>query len=219
MNNAACAIPDFRHDRVVRLMLIDDHPAVRDGVRLKLEADDRFRVVAEAANSEDAIELASRVAIDVVLADISMRGASGIELIRQLRSDQPHLRYVVFTMHDSDEYIMAATHAGANAYVLKGAPSREILAAVEAVSAGGSYFSAEIGTRLLRSANVSRLTRRERDVLARIAEGKSSKTIGRDLSIDARTIDSHRASIKRKFELDSSAALVRFAVEGHWKTT
>jgi two-component system nitrate/nitrite response regulator NarL len=219
MSNTVGAVSEVRPDKVIRLMLIDDHPAVRDGVRMKLEADDRFRVVAEASCTEDAIELAGRTALDVVLADISMRGASGIELIRQLREEQPRLRYVVFTMHDSDEYIMAATHAGANAYVLKGAPSREILAAVEAVSAGGSYFSAEIGSRLVRSANVSRLTRRERDVLARIAEGKSSKIIARDLSIDARTIDSHRASIKRKFELDSSAALVRFAVEGHWKTT
>tara|TARA_B100001105_G_scaffold251748_1_gene242021 strand:+ start:8532 stop:9134 length:603 start_codon:yes stop_codon:yes gene_type:complete len=199
-------------------MVIDDHPAVRDGVRTKLEADGRFKVVAEASNTEEAIELANHTTLDVVLADISMRGASGIELIRRLRCDQPRLRYVVFTMHDSDEYIMAATSAGANAYVLKGAPSREILAAVEAVSAGGSYFSAEIGIGLVRPANVSRLTRREREVLARIAEGKSSKTIARDLAIDARTIDCHRASIKRKFELDSSAALMRFAVEGHWRT-
>jgi two-component system, NarL family, nitrate/nitrite response regulator NarL len=219
MSNIAGAVPSFRPDKAIRLMLIDDHPAVRDGVRMKLEADDRFKVVAEAANTEEALEIASRIALDVILADISMRGASGIELIRQLRTDQPRLRYVVFTMHDSDEYIMAATHAGANAYVLKGAPSREILAAVEAVAAGGSYFSGEIGNRLVRSANVSRLTRREKDVLARIAEGKSSKAIARDLSIDARTIDSHRASIKRKFELDSAAALVRFAVEGHWKST
>ncbi|MDT9001661.1 response regulator transcription factor [Paucibacter sp. APW11] len=218
MSHTVAAPIKIPADKVIRLLLIDDHPAVRDGVRMKLEADHRFRVVAEAANTEDALELAAQTAVDVVLTDISMRGASGIELIRQLRCEQPQLRYVVFTMHDSDDCIHAATQAGANAYVLKGAPSREILAAVEAVSAGGSYFSAEIGLRLLRSAKGSKLTPREQQVLALIALGKSSKAIARELRVDARTIDTHRSSIKRKFELDSSAALVRFAVEGHWKS-
>lgn len=201
-------------DDCVRLLLVDDHPLVRDGVRARLEADARFRVVAEAGDAAAALAAALEHKPDCVLMDISLRGAHGIDLTRQLQISCPGLRIVMLTMHDEPQYVIEAFRAGAKGYVLKDCPAQEIVAAIEAVMAGRRYFTAAVATALAEASLPEPvLTQREREVLALVADGLSNKEIAARLALSVRTVEAHRVNIKRKFELDGSAALMRFAVE------
>lgn len=199
----------------IRLMLVDDHPLVRDGLRARLEAVAGLCVVAEADSADAALEIAPRAAPDLVLMDIGLRGANGIDATRQLRALQPALRVVVLTMHDTAEYVREALRAGASGYVLKDSPAAEIVEAIHAVMAGGQYLSAPIAAAMQRGSGDDRLTPREREVLALIAEGLSSRDIGERLAMGVRTVETHRTSLRRKLGLASAAALVRHAVERH----
>lgn len=200
----------------LRLLLVDDHPLVRDGLRARLETVDRFVVVAEAGNAAEALDAVRLHAPDCVLMDISMRDIHGIELTRRLHKSTPDLKVIMLTMHDEPQYVVEAFRAGARGYVLKDSPSAEIVAAIDAVCAGQRWFSARVADALV-SASLPEpeLTPRERDVLDLIADGLGNKEIAARLDLSVRTVESHRINIKRKFELDSSAALMKFAMERH----
>jgi two-component system, NarL family, nitrate/nitrite response regulator NarL len=200
----------------IRLMLVDDHPLVRDGLRARLEAVPGLQVVAEADSADAAVDLAPRVAPDLVLMDIGLRGANGIEATRRLRALLPTLRVVVLSMHDNAEYVREALRAGAGGYVLKDSPAEEIVDAIHAVMAGDQYLSAGIASAAQRRCGNEVLTPREREVLALIAEGLSSRDIGERLAMGVRTVETHRTSLRRKLDLSSAAALVRYAVERRW---
>jgi two-component system, NarL family, nitrate/nitrite response regulator NarL len=200
----------------IRLMLVDDHPLVRDGLRARLEAAPGLRVVAEADSADAAVELAPRAAPDLVLMDIGLRGANGIEATRRLRALLPALRVVVLSMHDNAEYVREALRAGAGGYVLKDSPAEEIVEAIHAVMAGGQYLSAGLAAASQRPSGDEGLTPREREVLALIAEGLSSRDIGERLAMGVRTVETHRTNLRRKLDLPSAAALVRYAVERRW---
>jgi two-component system, NarL family, nitrate/nitrite response regulator NarL len=200
----------------IRLMLVDDHPLVRDGLRARLEAVPGLQVVAEADSADAAVDLAPRVAPDLVLMDIGLRGANGIEATRRLRALLPTLRVVVLSMHDHAEYVREALRAGAGGYVLKDSPAEEIVDAIHAVMAGDQYLSASIASAAQRRCGNEVLTPREREVLALIAEGLSSRDIGERLAMGVRTVETHRTSLRRKLDLSSAAALVRYAVERRW---
>jgi len=200
----------------IRLMLVDDHPLVRDGLRARLEAVPGLQVVAEADSADAAIDIAPRAAPDLVLMDIGLRGANGIEATRRLRALLPALRVVVLSMHDNAEYVREALRAGAGGYVLKDSPAEEIVEAIHAVMAGGQYLSASIAAASQRPSGDEVLTPREREVLALIAEGLSSRGIGERLAMGVRTVETHRTNLRRKLDLPSAAALVRYAVERRW---
>lgn len=198
----------------LRLLLVDDHPLVRDGLRARLETVDRFAVVAEAGNAADALDAVRRHAPDCVLMDISMRDMHGIELTRRLLEIAPDIRVIMLTMHDEPQYVVEAFRAGARGYVLKDSPSAEIVAAIDAAGAGQRWFSARVADALV-TAHLPEgdLTPRERDVLDLIADGLGNKEIAARLDLSVRTVESHRINIRRKFDLDSAAALMKFAVE------
>jgi two-component system, NarL family, nitrate/nitrite response regulator NarL len=200
----------------IRLMLVDDHPLVRDGLRVRLEAVPGLHVVAEADSADAAVELAPRAAPDLVLMDIGLRGANGIEATRRLRTLLPALRVVVLSMHDNAEYVREALRAGAGGYVLKDSPAAEIIDAIHAVMAGRQYLSASLAAASQRPSGDEGLTPREREVLALIAEGLSSRDIGERLAMGVRTVETHRTNLRRKLDLPSAAALVRYAVERRW---
>lgn len=202
---------------LVRLMLVDDHPLVRDGLRARLEVVTGLQVVAEADSADAALTAAARTTPDLVLMDIGLRGANGIEATRRLRALLPALRVVMLTMHDNTEYVREALRAGAVGYVQKDSPAEEIVDAIRAVMAGGQYFSAGIAAALQRAGagDDDTLTPREREVLALIAQGLSSKDIGERLAMGVRTVETHRTNLRRKLDLTSPAALVRYAVERH----
>jgi two-component system, NarL family, nitrate/nitrite response regulator NarL len=197
-------------DAAIRLLLVDDHPLVRDGLRARLERDKKLTVSADTGTYAEAVSIVTSLDIDLALIDINLNGASGIELTAHLRALQPSLAIIILSMHDGIDYVEAAMQAGANGYVLKGAPSDEIIAAIHAVSAGKSCFSHQLQPS--RAHGASPLTPREREVLRCIAQGKSNKHIARELDLSVSTVDTHRVNIKRKLGIEGKAELIRYGL-------
>jgi DNA-binding NarL/FixJ family response regulator len=165
-------------EKTVHIMLVDDHPLVRDGLRARLEAVSHFRVVAEADSGAEALALAGSTRIDLVLMDITMRDGSGIEATARLYANYPDIAVLILSMHDKLEYVTQAMQAGARGYVLKDAPGKDIVLAIDTVVAGGIYYSAAVARQLARpAAQDNQLTSREQEVLRHIANGESNKKI------------------------------------------
>ena len=201
-------------DAVIKILLVDDHPLVRDGLRARLEAMPQFQVVAEAGNAAGALEQAGRHAVDLVLMDINMRGANGIEATAQFKQAFPDIAVLILSMHDKVEYVSQAMQAGARGYVLKDAPGKDIVVAIETVMAGGIYYSTALARQLAQpQVPDSQLTSREHEVLRHIANGESNKQIARALDLSVRTVETHRLNIKRKLGIEGQAELIRFAVQ------
>ena len=202
-------------DQPVRIMLVDDHPLVRDGLRARLEAVPHFRVVAEAGSGPEALALVDGGAsIDLVLMDITMRDGGGIEATAQLGRSHPAVAVLILSMHDKLEYVSQAMQAGARGYVLKDAPGKDIVLAIDTVMAGGIYYSAPVARQLARPALPdNQLTSREQEVLRHIANGESNKQIARALDLSVRTVETHRLNIKRKLGIEGQAELIKFAVQ------
>lgn len=199
---------------MVHIMLVDDHPLVRDGLRARLEAVPHFRVVAEADSGAEALALAGSTRIDLVLMDITMRDGSGIEATARLTTNFPDIAVLILSMHDKLEYVTQAMQAGARGYVLKDAPGKDIVLAIDTVVAGGIYYSAAVARQLARPATQdNQLTSREQEVLRHIANGESNKQIARALDLSVRTVETHRLNIKRKLGIEGQAELIKFAVQ------
>jgi len=200
--------------RITHIMLVDDHPLVRDGLRARLEAVPHFRVVAEAGSGAEALALAGTAPIDLVLMDITMRDGSGIDATARLAADHPDIAVLILSMHDKLEYVTQAMQAGARGYVLKDAPGKDIVLAIDTVMAGGIYYSAAVARQLARpAAHDNQLTSREQEVLRHIANGESNKQIARALDLSVRTVETHRLNIKRKLGIEGQAELIKFAVQ------
>ncbi|MTV41892.1 response regulator [Duganella radicis] len=198
----------------IKILLVDDHPLVRDGLRARLEAMPQFAVVAEAGGAAEALEQAARHPIDLVLMDINMRGTNGIEATALFRQAFPHIAVLILSMHDKVEYVSQAIQAGARGYVLKDAPGKDIVVAIETVMSGGIYYSAALARQLAQPQNQdNQLTSREHEVLRHIANGESNKQIARALDLSVRTVETHRLNIKRKLGIEGQAELIRFAVQ------
>jgi DNA-binding NarL/FixJ family response regulator len=201
-------------DGLIRILLVDDHPLVRDGLRARLESVPHFRVVAEAGGADEALRQAAACAIDLVLMDINMRGTNGIEATALLHQRFPAIAVLILSMHDKLEYVTQAMQAGARGYVLKDAPGKDIVLAIETVMSGGIYYSAALARQLARPlAHDTQLTTRESEVLQHIANGQSNKQIARELALSVRTVETHRLNIKRKLGIEGQAELIKFAVQ------
>lgn len=199
----------------IRLLLVDDHPLVRDGLRARLDAMAHLHVVGEAGNGQDALTLAASLQPDVMLVDIGMKEMNGLVLTEHLSAQHPAIRVLILSMYDNPEYVSRAMCAGARGYVLKDAGSHEIIAAIDAVAAGGSYYSAGVAP-IPRRPSGPCLSEREREVLILLAQGLSNKAIALQLDISVRTAETHRLSVRRKLEIDSAAGLAKFAIEQGW---
>lgn len=198
----------------IRVALVDDHALVRDGIKALLAVMAPLEVVGEAESGAEAIEMVGRCQPDLLLVDISLRDMNGLELTRLLRSQYPSLKVLVLSMYDNNEYVSESVRAGASGYVLKNSPSREIIAAIEAIASGGTFYSAEIAQRLIADKNTdNELTPRESQVLYKMAQGLNNKEMARELDISVRTVETHRLSIRRKLNIDKPAALVKYAID------
>ncbi|MGM9480686.1 response regulator [Roseateles sp. NT4] len=198
----------------IRILLVDDHPMVREGLAVRLSAVPRFEVVGEAGGRIEALEQLTRTAPDVVLMDVGLKDGNGIALGAEMLAARPAIKLLMFSMYDNPEYVQRALTAGARGYVLKDAPATEVVSAIDAVAAGGTFLSAAVSGRLFRGqAPKPVLTPRESEILSLLGQGASSKQIARDLDLSVRTVEAHRQSIKRKLELDGQAELIRYAVE------
>ncbi|BAK76346.1 two component transcriptional regulator, LuxR family [Pseudogulbenkiania sp. NH8B] len=201
----------------IRLVLVDDHPLVRDGLRARLSSVPRLDVVGEAGSGREALELADTLRPDIMLVDIGMRDMNGIQLTAALRERHPGVVVVILSMYDNAEYVSSAVRAGARGYVLKDAPSQEIIAAIEAAVAGGSYYSHAVTHALIEPApQPDPLTEREREVLLLLAAGHSNKMVAASLEISVRTVEAHRLNLRRKLGAENVAALVKYAMERGW---
>lgn len=198
----------------IRVALVDDHSLVRDGIRALLSVMPRLNVVGEAENGAQAIEMVGRCTPDLLLMDISLKDMNGLELTRLLGKQYPSLKILILSMYDNHEYVSESVRCGASGYVLKNAPSREIVAAIEAIIGGGTFYSAEIAQRLATDPNTdNELTPRESQVLRKMVEGLNNKEMARELDISVRTVETHRLSIRRKLNIDKPAALVKYAID------
>ncbi|MCP1455978.1 MULTISPECIES: response regulator [Pseudomonas] len=199
---------------VIRVALVDDHSLVRDGIKALLSVMPRLDVVGEAENGAQAIEMVGRSQPDLLLMDISLKDMNGLELTRLLGKQYPSLKILILSMYDNYEYVSESVRSGASGYVLKNAPSREIIAAIEAIISGGTFYSAEIAQRLATDPHTdNELTPRESQVLSKMVQGLNNKEMARELDISVRTVETHRLSIRRKLNIDKPAALVKYAID------
>jgi len=204
---------------MVRLVIVDDHSLVRDGLRARLSVVAGLQVIGEAASGAEALALAGALAPDLMLVDVGMRGMNGIELATALRQQHPAIRVLMLSMYDNREYVLSAIRAGARGYVLKESPTEEIIAAIGVVCAGGNYFSAQVSSLVLQSGTAPpQLTAREHEVLLLLAHGRSNKLVARQLDISVRTVETHRLSLRRKLGVDSASELLKIAVTNGWTT-
>jgi DNA-binding NarL/FixJ family response regulator len=206
-----------------RLVIVEDHAILREGLRALLELEPDLKIVGEATNGTEALPVVQMADPDLVITDIALPGRSGIELIVTLRQMRPQLKTLVLTAHNSEEYIRTALDAGAHGYVLKDASRVELLQAIRTVLAGQTYLSASVTAQVvsgylrpkpekLSLATAKLVTEREREVLTRVALGRSNKLIARELDLSVKTVEKHRANLMRKLTLHNTAAVTRFAI-------
>ncbi len=213
MAHAPTPNPQFSPQTPIRLMVVDDHQSVRQGLISLLAAySQNIQVVAEAQNAEEALMHAEHARPDIVLTDLQMKPTGGIQLVQQLRQRQPRIRYVVFTASEEVEPMLQAYAAAVQGFVCKGTDISEIVRAIESVMAGSTHYPAGLKQALDRQSQQPVLTEREKEVLYYVGKGMTGKEIGRMLHIDHRTVDTHKGNIRQRFNLDSSAALIRFAI-------
>jgi two-component system response regulator NreC len=206
--------------RPIRVGLADDHTLLRQGVRKILEGEPGIEVVAEAADGDQALALVeAQRDLDVLVLDLKMPGRDAMTVLREAKAAAPRLRLVVLTMHAGQEYVARAVRAGADAYLLKDSAVQDLVAAVRAVVAGGSYFSPAIQHHLAGlvrggPGDTSRqtLTDREREVLTWLARGLSSREVAGQLGISVRTVETHRANLMTKLGVKSVAMLIQTAI-------
>ena len=205
-------------EKPTRIVIADDHPVVRSGLRLLLDAQEDFEVLAEASNVEEAERKAHAHRPDVLVLDLNMPGESTIEAIPRLRTALAGTRVVVLTMQSDPAFARLALQAGASGYVLKEAADDELVQAIRTAHAGGIYLNPQLGARLAAEPAVpagppDNLTPRELDILRLIALGHTNAEIGGQLFLSVRTVETHRAHILRKTGTSTRADLVRYALE------
>ena len=204
--------------RRTRVILADDHTLVRAGIRRILESQPQFEVVAEAPDGPAAMGAVERHDADVLVLDLNMNGLEGLDVLKQAKRSKPELRVVILTMHAGREYVSRALAEGADGYLLKDSAVQDLAGAIEAVMAGGTFFSPAIQQQMAEMVRdghkqgLQGLTDREREVLTLIARGLSTKEIASTLDIGARTVETHRANLMRKLGVKSVALLTQVAI-------
>ncbi len=209
--------------KAIRVMIVDDHPIVREGTRALLSYAQDMEVVAEAEDGEGTLVLARSTKPDVVLLDIRLKGQDGIEVAHQLRQEFPEVRIIIFTAYDLEPYVRAAVSLGVQGYILKESSSKEIEEAIRSVYAGGTVFASNVARRLVDAyersfekgsySRVHELTPKERLVLELLSFGKGNMTISQELKISVKTVEAHVSNILSKLGARSRTEALRIAVQ------
>lgn len=205
---------------MIRVLVVDDHAILRDGIRSILESQEDIIVVGEASNGEEALEFVSKLLPDIVLMDISMPKTNGLEATRLIKERFPQVKVLILTQHDNREYIAPALGAGASGYVLKRSGRREMLSALRQVYEQGAFLTGNVTEEVLKEysqnghskkVDEQHLTDRERQVLYLIVEGKSNKEIAMQLGISPKTVSVHRTNLMLKLNVQNTVELIRYA--------
>lgn len=210
---------------MVRILVVDDHVVVRSGLMMLLHGKNEMHVVGEAADGDEALAKAEELRPDVVLMDLSMpHGKDGLTATAELKKLLPETAILILTMHDDEEYLFRAIHSGASGYILKSAPHEELLTAIRHIAAGNAYLSPMATKRLMgdylekmkngeHAGTYESLSDREREILAKVAQGYSNKEIAEQLIISVKTVESHKSNLMEKLDLKTRPDLVKFAMK------
>lgn len=214
--------PGISPDDVLRILLVDDHPIVRHGLAQLIELQPGLTVKAQAGTAPEALDLAVSETFDLAVFDVSLKGVSGIELIKQIRERGVEIPVLMMSMHDEMFYAERALRAGAQGYVMKQRATADIVEAIRRVAQGEIYLSADMSEQLLRRAvdggqtekmGPAQLSDRELEVLNLLGQGIATKKIAETLHLSVKTIESYRANLKRKLDLKDASELMKFAVD------
>ncbi|RBW68807.1 response regulator transcription factor [Bacillus taeanensis] len=210
---------------MIKLIIVDDHAVVRSGLRMLLDGKNNIEVLAEASEGDEAIKKAVELKPDVVLMDLSMpHGKDGLTAAKELKELLPDTAILILTMHDDEEYLFQAIHAGASGYVLKSAPHEELLSAINMVSSGSAYLN-PIATKQLmgeymesfknggNSSSLHSLSNRETEILEWISKGYTNKEIAENLVISVKTVETHKSNLMEKLGLKTRPELVKYALK------
>ena len=210
-------------NKTVRVILADDHPIVRAGIRAELERVPGVEVVGEASDGREALDLIRAQQPDIAFMDISMKNLNGLEATARISSEFPKVRVIILSMHQNEEYFWQALKAGASGYLLKKASTAELGTALQRVAQGDIYLTKEISNRLVkklplqqlayRKSPLEELTERQREILQLIAEGQTTKAIALILNVSPKTVEYHRAKLMERLNIFDIPGLVRFALQ------
>jgi len=233
MNAITPLSPESSRDGVAqppaRILLVDDHPTFRRGLEATIAEHADLTVCGEAEDAHKALDAMRRLKPDIVIVDISLPGANGIELIKQMVAEQPALAFLVLSMHDETYFALRALRAGARGYVMKAEAPSEIIAAIRKIRNGGLYVSPRLGDRLIFRAIqsleegtgtlVDRFSDRELEVFQLLGKGLGTREIAETLHLSAKTVETHRAHLKEKLDCKGANEVVRFAIDWVTKET
>lgn len=207
----------------IKLLIVDDHSIIRNGLKLMLSKNPKFKIVAEANSGQEAIDFIDKnpSEIDVILMDIYMSGVNGIEATKIITNKYPNIKILALSMHDEEAYITSMIDAGATGYILKQADVYEISKAIESTALGKKYYSNEVSVTIINSLHKkskdkgNELSVREMEILGLIADGLTNKGVGEKLFISARTVESHRRNILDKLDFKNTTEMIRYAIENN----
>ncbi|MCG8685625.1 MAG: response regulator transcription factor [Desulfobacterales bacterium] len=208
-------------EKKIRLLLVDDHKILRDGLKQAIALEKDMALVGEADNGREALVIAGETQPDVIIMDVSMPDLNGIEASRQIIKNHPDQKIIALSMHDDKRYVMGMFKAGVSGYLLKTNAFEHLAEAVRQVAAGHSYISSNVAGTLIRSAldhegapdEAEELSSREIEILQLIAEGKNTEYMADILHISKRTVENHRRNLRKKLKLDTTAELTRYAIK------
>ncbi len=216
----------MRQNKDIRLLIADDHTIVREGLRKLLDEEPGVQVVGEAVDGRDAVAKAMDALPDIVLMDLSMPGLHGLEATRQIAKRLPKTKVLILSMHKNEAYVLQSLQAGASGYVLKDSASEEVLGAIRAIQRGDSYLSPAISRVVIEDylrlsspdgpgakSLYETLTMREREIFQLLAEGLKNQELADRLHVSVKTVETHRAHVMEKLNLNNIAELVKYAIE------
>jgi len=207
----------------IKIILVDDHQMFRDGLKSVISDEENIEVVGEVGSAEELFKLLNTQSPDLIITDITMPGATGIDVAKKIYEERPEIKVLILSMHTNEEFIIKALNAGANGYLPKDTGIDELLEAINVIHQRSSYFNKDISDTILNSilirsrgkdteSNLDDLTKREIEIIKLVVEGLTNKEIAEQLYISIRTVDSHKNNIMNKLNLKSSVELVKFAI-------
>lgn len=210
---------------LLKILVVDDHKMIRDGIKSMLQEEKEYLIVGEASNGKQALDILEDIDIDVVIMDINMPEMNGVECTTEIKKNYPNTKVLALTMHDEELYLVKMMEAGAVGYILKDLGKDELLKAIKEIANGKSYFSPEITISVIKELTSpskqyeqcnNPLTSRELEVLELIVQEFSNHEIAHKLSISIRTVDAHRRNLLEKTDSKNTAGLVKFALNSKW---